>query len=45
MMWQSLIGRLDESCFDTWHLFGQMVWCHVAQAWAATWHPVIGLVV
>jgi hypothetical protein len=20
--------------------FGQMRWCHVAQAWAATWHPV-----
>ena len=22
--------------------FWLMVWCHVAQSWAAMWHPVIG---
>jgi hypothetical protein len=24
-------------------VFWLMVWCHVAQTWAATWHPAIGL--
>jgi hypothetical protein len=24
-------------------IFWQMVWCHVAQAWAATWHHVLGV--
>jgi hypothetical protein len=23
--------------------FRQMRWCHVAQAWASTWHPVSNL--
>jgi hypothetical protein len=23
-------------------LFGQVIGCHVAQSWAATWHPGIG---
>jgi hypothetical protein len=23
-------------------LFGQLIECHVAQSWAATWHPFIG---
>jgi hypothetical protein len=34
---------LGESFVDTWQLFGQMIGCHVAQSWAATWHPGIGL--
>ena len=33
------VGRIS-----LWHVasYGQMAWCHVAQSWAATWHPFIG---
>jgi hypothetical protein len=36
---------VDESCFDTWLLTGQIIGCHVAQWRAATWHPGFGLLV
>jgi hypothetical protein len=33
---------VSELYGDTWHHFGRMVGCHVAQSRAATWHPFIG---
>jgi hypothetical protein len=37
-------GRhVDQCVTDTWQFSGQMIGCHVAQSWAATWHPGIGL--
>jgi hypothetical protein len=33
------VGELgDDKC----QFHGQMIWCHVAQPWAATWHPYNG---
>jgi hypothetical protein len=30
------VGELGcEKC----HFRGQILWCHVAQSWATTWHP------
>jgi hypothetical protein len=42
-----------DTCLDGWssdlltraRLCGRVVWCHVAQTWAATWHPSIGSLV
>jgi hypothetical protein len=34
---------VDQWATDTWQFTGQMIGCHVAQSWAATWHPGIGL--
>jgi hypothetical protein len=42
MTWQILIGRhgrMKRHVAFCW----SMVRCHVAQSWAATWHPFIGL--
>jgi hypothetical protein len=36
--WQTL----DESCVRHVAVFWSMIGCHVAQSWAATWHPGIG---
>jgi hypothetical protein len=41
--WQQLTGQMwmaDPIRIGHMAKFGQMWWCHVAQAWAATWHPV-----
>jgi hypothetical protein len=35
---------VDQYSTDTWHMVGQMWWCHVAQEWAAMWHPTISCV-
>jgi hypothetical protein len=46
-------GKITEVAFIYWLIVGQMllrhvavvgqmVRCHVAQSWAATWHPFIG---
>jgi hypothetical protein len=35
------VADLDQYSTNTWHVNCQMWWCHVAQAWATTWHPVI----
>jgi hypothetical protein len=37
---ESLIGRFWTNDVSTRGIFCPMVWCHVAQAWAATWHPI-----
>jgi hypothetical protein len=33
------IGRMGDQHVA---LFGQVIGCHMAQSWAATWHPSIG---
>jgi hypothetical protein len=40
LSWQT--RHVGELWFDMWQCFWQIVWCHVAQAWAATWHRVKG---
>jgi hypothetical protein len=37
-MWLT-IGRIGMQHVAS---FGQVIGCHVAQSWAATWHPGIG---
>jgi hypothetical protein len=42
-MWQQLTRQMwmvDPIRVGHMAKFGQMRWCHVAQAWVATWHPV-----
>jgi hypothetical protein len=38
--WQVYLIDTWVNDFDTWHFLANG-WCHVAQAWAATWHPVV----
>jgi hypothetical protein len=40
MTWKSLIGKFWTNDVSTRGIFFPMVWCHMAQAWAATWHPI-----
>jgi hypothetical protein len=40
MTWKSLIGRFWMNDVSTRGIFCPMVLCHVAQAWAAMWHPI-----
>jgi hypothetical protein len=43
VMWQfHLLADIWANHVVTRGSFWQMVWCHVAQSWAATWHPFIG---
>jgi hypothetical protein len=43
VMWHILVGRCGRIICRHVACFWQMVRCHVAQSWAATWHPFIGL--
>jgi hypothetical protein len=41
--WRSVTGQMwmaDPIRIGHLAKFGQMWWCHVAQAWVATWNPV-----
>jgi hypothetical protein len=47
------IGTVADNSTDNWlndlltrgRLCGQVVGCHMAQTWAATWHPFVGWLV
>jgi hypothetical protein len=42
MTWPSLIGIFGRITLRHVAFIGQMVWCHVAQSWAAMWQRCIG---
>jgi hypothetical protein len=40
LTWQRMVELIE----DMWEFFGRVLWCHVAQAWTATWHPILVMV-